>query len=274
MSLIRLEPFENVSPGARAVLKTYAVLGNTVEAIHLKLGGTFQKADIAQLRVKLNQKTIWEVTGSELDAYNQYLGQPAHARHLSLWFTEPRARTIAGGLLGAIDTSLGIQHFTIEVDIDAAAVSPTLDAWAEISPPRMLPDAENALIRGLLLSTLTPNTAARHTLHLNTGNAAGALLRRIFINHTNLTEFRIKRDGVDIFQEVDQSLGEFIDENLGHVWQPGLYVANFTRDDNQSKALTTRRPNGSAVNHEFQFTVSAADTMRVHTDILAPLVLL
>lgn len=275
MSLVKLEPFENVAAGARAVLKTSRILGNTVERIVLKLGGTFAKADINLLRVKLNQKTIWEVTGSQLDAYNQYLGYAAHTNHLSLWFAEPRARTIAGQLLGAIDTSLGIRDFTIEVDIASAGVSnPTLQAWADISPPKLLGPAENPLLRGLLLTTLTPNTAADHTLHVNVGNAAGALLKRLFINHSNLSAFRIKRDGIDIFEDVDLALAEYTDEELGHVWQGGLYVANFVRDDNQSKALTTRRPDGTEVHHQFIFGMSAGDTLTVHADVYAPLVLL
>lgn len=273
MSIVRLEPFENVAANARAVLKSSRVLGNTVEAVHLKLGGTLTKALITLIRVKLNQKTIWEITGSELDSYNAYLGMPQDASHLSLYFGEPRARTVQGQLLGAIDTSLGVRDFTLEVDLGAGA-GHTLQAWAEISPPKLLGPAENALIRGLLLSTLTPNSAADHTLHINTGNAAGALIKRLAVFHANLTKFRVKRDGVDIFEDVDIALNSFIQNNTGHDPQAGLYVADFIHDDNQSRAITTRRPDGTEVNHQFIFSTSAADTMRVLADVYAPLALL
>lgn len=275
MSLVKLEPFENVGAAKRATIKTTRVLGNTVEAFHIKLGGTFTKAQIDLLRVKLNQKTIVEVTGTQLDKMNQYAGQPASATHLSVYFTEPRARTVQGQLLGAIDTSLGIRDVTIEVDVNAAATNPTLQAWSEISPPKMLGNTnENALIRALLLSTLTPNSAAKHTLSVNTGSAAGALLKRLNIFHTNLTQFGVKRDGIDVFEEVDTALNSFVEDNNGHDPQSGLYVADFINDDNQSRALTTRRPDGTEVTHQFQFTVSGADTLYVLSDIYAPLVLI
>jgi Viral coat protein P2 N-terminal domain len=273
VSIVKMEPFENVGPNARAVLKSSRVLGNTVEAIHLKLGGSLTKALITLIRVKLNQKTIWEVTGAQLDAMNLYLGMPASTTHLSLYFVEPRARTIQGQLLGAIDTSLGIRDFTIECDLGAGATH-SLQAWAEIAPPKLLGDRENALIRGLLLSTLTPNSAADHTLHVNVGNAAGALIKRLNTFHANLTRFRVKRDGVDIFEDVDDPLNDFYQDNTGHDPQAGLYVADFIHDDNQSKAITTRRPDGTEVNHQFIFTTSAGDTLRVIADVYAPLALL
>lgn len=275
MSRVKLEPFDNVGVSKRATLKTSRVLGNTVEAIHLKLGGTFTKAQMDLIRVKLNQKTIVEVTGAQLDKMNLYSGWPASATHITIPFCEHRSRTIQGGLLGAVDTSLGIRDFTVEVDISAAPTAPTLQAWADISPPKLLQNPqENGLIRALLLSTLTPNSAAKHTLSVNAGSAAGALLKRLYIFHANLTQFAVKRDGIDVYEEVDTALNSYCQDNMGHDPQSGLYVADFIEDDNQSRTLTTRRPDGSEVTHQFQFTVSAADTLQVISDVYAPLVLI
>lgn len=279
MALLKLEPFPNVPTTGTAVLDTQRVLGNTVEQIILKLGGTtFTKSLITKLRVRLNQKVIWEVSGSDLDKMQLYNAHPASANYLSIMFTEPRGRTVLSQLAGAIDTSFGISSFVIEVDI-AGATAPTLEAWAIVSAPQARLGAEFAaiapLIRAMLPTQIVISSAVTDLAYaVNAGSGAGALLKRLYLHHANLTNFRVKRDGVEIFESVAPALNSFYQDEYGHDPQSGLYVADFIHDDNLSNALPTLRPNGGVATHQFLFTTSASDTIRGISDVLAPLQLL
>lgn len=271
MALLKFEPFQNVGVSQRAILDSQVILGNTLKKIVLQLGGTvFTKALITLIKVKLNQKTVMEVTGTQLDAINKYLGIADDAGFLTIPFDDITAALPGqvGEDIGALDTSLGINSFRIEVDI-GAATAPELDAWFEAVPP--LPRSGDLsqttpALRSLITSTLTPNTAAEHTLRADIGQNAGALLARMFIFHTNLTAFELKKNNVPIFEEVTIAVNEFVQKEHGRVPQAGLYVFDPVASGDMTKMIRT-------VGAVFQqlYTVSGLDTLTVVSDIRAGL---
>lgn len=275
MALIKLEPFQNVGANQKAVLSSMRVLGNTVEQIIFKLGGTFTKSQINLLRLRLNQKTVWEITGADLDKQQSYDGHPANASFLTMMFSSPRARSILGQLAGAIDTSFGVASFVIEADI-GGATNPTLEAWAVVSPAQTKQGPEFAgvsrLIRAMLPTTVVISAAVNDLAYeINSGSVAGALMQRIYLHHANLSKFRVRRDGVDIYEEVTPALASYLADEYAHDPQSGLFVADFINDDNLSNALPSLRPDGRKANNAFLFTTSAGDTIRAYTSVLAPL---
>ncbi len=271
MALLKFEPFLNVGANQRAILDSKVLLGNTLKKVFLELGGTtFTKAQIDLIKVKLNQKTVIEVTGSQLDAINKYLGVSDTATFLTIPFDDitDALPGQVGEDIGALDTSLGVNSFVIEVDI-GGATAPTLSAFFEAVPPlpRTGPLAQTTpAIRSLITSTLTPNTAAEHTLDANIGQSASALLARLFIFHSNLTAFELKKNNVPIFEEMTIAQNEFVQKEHGRVPQSGLYVYDPIASGDASKMVRT-------VGAVFQqlYTVSASDTLTVVADIRAAL---
>lgn len=270
MALLKFEPFQNVGASQRAILDSQVVLGNTLKKIVLQLGGTFTKAMITLIKVKLNQKTVMEVTGSQLDSINKYLGIADDAAFLTIPFDDITAALPGqvGEDIGALDTSLGVNSFRIEVDI-GGATSPTLAAWFEAVPP--LPRsgelaATSPALRSLITSTLTPNTAAEHTLRADIGQNAGALLARMYIFHSNLTSFELKKNNVPIFEEVTVAVNEFVQGEHGRVPQSGLYVYDPVASGDMTKMIRT----AGAVFQQL-YTVSGSDTITVVSDIRAGL---
>jgi hypothetical protein len=134
--LIKLPPIQNVGANQTAVLPQLPH-GMTYDCIILALGGTFTKAQITGIRGYLNGKMFLDCLGAHLDVQNQYKGMVAAATYISINFAERRARTIVGEQIGAIDTSVGVDTFNFEFDI-GGATSPTLQAYAIVSPPKPL----------------------------------------------------------------------------------------------------------------------------------------
>jgi Viral coat protein P2 N-terminal domain len=276
MPLRQLEPFNNVGANQRAILQSSLVLGNTLEHIELTLGGTtFNKTHVGPTRAKVNQKTIWEIaSGADWDKIQLYNGHPSPAGFLDMLFSEPRARDRLGQMAGAIDLSVGASNFTLEMDI-LGATAPTLAAQAIVSPPQSKgADIENQFspfLRGMLLTTI-PISAAVNEAMYQVNVPRGAILKRLYIMHANLTTFRAKRDSVDIWGPTTVAQAAQLADVYGHDPQSGLYVYDPMVDDNLSSAIpSVRARDGRTADFQFLFTTSAADTLRVYSDVLVPL---
>ncbi|PZO86538.1 MAG: hypothetical protein DI626_06275 [Micavibrio aeruginosavorus] len=135
----KLPSFSVVSPGSTAAVliprgPTYQTIvlnykRNGVDATEAQV-----KSDLKQVRLKINGVTRYEVSGKHLiDIMNKYYGIGFTAGLIVIPLTRPWHKTIEG------EENLGwgtknVDTFGIEVDIDAAAVSPTLTGEALILP--------------------------------------------------------------------------------------------------------------------------------------------
>jgi hypothetical protein len=277
MQFIRkLEPFLNVAASQRAVLNSKLLLGNVLERIYLVLGGgAFTKAQLSQIRARLNGKTTMEATGTNLDLIQRYLLLNNTAGIITLDWTEPVSRSVQGQLMGALNTAAaGVTDFTLEVDI-GAATTPTLEAYAQLRSPESMAigfdPALAATMRGLVQTTLPVTGAGEFTFDLNYGAKGQALIKRLFIFSTVLTSLRIKADSLDIFEGVSAALNTYAQLDYGRVAQTGMYVFDPLVDGNQSDAVPTRRADGTPRNFQFLFTASGAGTITVYADLYAQL---
>lgn len=249
MAKILLEPFQNVIGTGQAQLTTQRVWPNTLEYIALILGGTtFTKAMISNLQVRLGQKTIWYTTGTDVQTMNSYEGRVATATLLILPFANWFARTPKQQYIGAVDFGqVGIRDLTILVTI-TGATAPTLIAYAEVAPPKTLDAASNLLFRAILQTPLAPSGATVFQPFLiNYGQSGGALLRRLlFAQQTIVTAVEVKRDGLDIYEQIPVAVANAIEsEMFPHTPQASNFVVDFIEDDIESKALTSVRADSS-----------------------------
>lgn len=84
-------------------------------------------SDITQVRVILNGTMQWQLNGSELQAINSFRGiNPANGE-IPLWFHEPYRKDQAVQDFRSWGM-VGIDNFSVEVDINGAAPTPVLTA--------------------------------------------------------------------------------------------------------------------------------------------------
>lgn len=274
----KLEPFNNVVATGRAVLSSKLVLGNVVERIVLVLGGTFTKAMISAVRVRLNGKVVFgDVSGTILDLIQRYTLLNNTAGYLTIDFTEPLAKSIQGQLMGSLNlNALGVTDFTIEVDI-AGATSPTLDAYVQMRAPSSMTadkgfdERLGGVLRALIPTSIPVSASGEIQADVNYGAGGNSLIKRLFIYSTVLTSFRVKRDSLDINDATATALQTYLALDFGRVAQTSLYVWDPLVDGNQSDAVPTRRPDGSMSNFQFLFNASGAGTHSVFTDVYTTL---
>ncbi|MEN8950692.1 major capsid protein P2 [Planktotalea arctica] len=90
---------------------------------------------ISEVRVRRNgQDTVkWDV--AELLKYNLAFGIPQRAGILPIILTMPYARTLAGEVIGA-HTTLGLTHYSVEVDIKAGVTVNTMRLHTKEAAPQ------------------------------------------------------------------------------------------------------------------------------------------
>lgn len=274
--LRHLEPFQNVTATGRAVLNSKLVLGNVVERVYLVLGGTsFTKAMITAIRVRLNGKVvIGDISGSDLDLVQRYTLNNNNAAYLTIDFTEPTARSVQGQLMGALNTNAaGVNDFTVEVDI-SGATAPTLDAFvqmrtpADMSPAQGFDPALGPVLRALIPTVVPVTTTSEFQYDVNIGSGGSSLVKRLYVSSQYLTNVRIKKDALDIFEVINPSnnLLSYISSDFARFPQSNFYVVDWMYDGNQSDAVATRKPvgNGNSVASNFQFLFTSSNASTTH----------
>lgn len=156
--------FQNVVAGRTATLEIPRYALTWLGAV-LQLGGTtFTKALIDNVRLVLGTKTLWEVTGTELDEINTYKrGKAATANWLHLDFTQPGNKEMGGEFIGgySMEQLPQGQRLVLEVDINASAVAPTLVAKGYWGPPQ-----DNTLVTKFIKTRHPFSAAGRQKLPL------------------------------------------------------------------------------------------------------------
>lgn len=266
MNFIRkLLPFNNVVAAGMATVDLRNLLGNTLERLTLKLGGTaFTKAMITGVRLKANGKTIWDDTGTRNDARMQYRGIAAAAAYMTIDFSEIKSKTIIGQMLGAIDTSFGISSLVMELDI-AGATAPTLSGFAELSEAQQ-GQVERGLIGKVLNFAHYFGAAGKFPMNIPYGRQGGSLIKRLHLFGATVTDVEIRKNGVTEYEGALADIGFNIAE-YGRVQQAGVFHVDFVVDGNMSNVLNA----ANAQTMEYYATVSGAGNVVVVAEILDPL---
>jgi hypothetical protein len=280
MAKIKLEQFENVGEDKTAILRTERLWPNTLEYIAIKMtpggGGAITKANLEQIRFRIGTKTPWDVTGAQMNSINLFEGRTPTATVLILPFANSRARHLEQQYIGAPDFgALGVRKQDLEIKINGATDPFTLEAWAEVAPPKLLSAEQNALFRCLLRQPLSVSGAVVDAPQtINYGQGGGSLLRRMHFFSGAVTKVKIKRDGLDYYEDIDTVLNNAIQDENGWDPQANVFSMNVIEDDNELKALTSIRKDnagGSLVPQQILMTTNGAATFDVVSDVFASL---
>lgn len=252
-----------VAPGSVATIRIPAE-ALTLVGIKLALSGTtFDKTKIDRVRVKVGARVIWDLTGAQINAQNNYKGSNDSARVLMLDFTERTQAIFPVKEVGGLDlmTLAAIGEVYLEIYINAGAVSPILYAFGYFEQQQ-----GNPIVLKHVPFTFTTNAAGRFTLPLN---LRGALLKRVWLFFTgtawtgaangNVNRVEVKKNGVVMFDQTDLD-NRFDQTNFKKIPQAGLYCIDFIVDDNHDAAVATvRNQNGVQIYDTFEFNAYIGD---------------
>ena len=255
-------PFQNVVDNGVASMSHE--LGMTVQRTVLELGntaGAFTKSMIERILCKIDGKPFYETTGDDLDAMNKYKGVFDDATHLSIDFGEMFAQTPGGALLGGIPTAQGVGALTFEIKI-TGATNPTLESVSQLSAPRPF-----SPIMALATHPVSLSAGGKHPILMPYSKDAHPLIKRIYIFHANVTELTVKKNGVEVHEEVSTSMNDFIAKEFNRVPQAGLYVYDPIVSGNTKEHLVTV----NARTLQVIPNLSGADNLRVYVEMLADL---
>lgn len=276
MPRIKLEPFENVGNNLTAVMTTEAIYPNTLEKLIVRLGGTFTKANIANLLVKIGTKTVMDLSGAQLTDLNEFEGRVQTATILTIPFANTRARTLAQQYLTAPDFgAIGARKLQILIAVSGATNPITLDAWADVVAPGLLSPSGNRVFRQLLRTQLSPSAAVTDSPQpVNYGQAKGARLRRLHFFSALVTRVSIKRDGLQYFESIDLADNNAVLTEEGWVPQANVFTFTADEDDNADKTLTSIRNDaqgGSLVPQQILINTSGGGAFDAVADVIAGL---
>jgi len=257
MLLIKNLPFTNVV--ASGVASVSLPVGMSYNRIFLQLGGTFTKAMITDIKVRLNGKVIFQQTGSRLDLINTYRARGVSAAFLCVDFTEPEAKAMAEQYIGNLNTAQGVTSLTMEVTI-AGATAPTLDSWSEVGPPAPL-----GVIAKQILYTTSVSGSGKFPMKLIDVANRGAIIKRVHFAHGGqVSALEVKKNGIVIHDNVTTAVNTFYQLDYKKVAQTNLYTYDPCLDNNYTNAIKTQ----DMVSLEFNLTFGGADTVVATLEVL------
>jgi hypothetical protein len=266
MFKLKLPPFENVAANQTAVLPRLP-RGMQFNAIVLELGGTFTQAQCSAIRLMVNGKLAWNVTGTHLDTINNYDKLKDTATFLSINFDDPTAPTQVQQQLSSLDTTAGIEELGLEIDI-GGATNPTLKAFGHMSPPSAREDRFKGAFKSVLKMIHAPGAAAQFTVPVPLGSKGGGFLRRVHFFHANVTSLQVKRDSVSLLDDLTIAEIAYMNERSKRTAQSGHVAFDPISDGNLDDMIPTLRSDGRQANFEFSPTVSGADTVTVYSEVV------
>ncbi|AVO42732.1 major capsid protein P2 [Simplicispira suum] len=257
MLLIKNLPFTNVV--ANGVATASLPVGMSYNRILLQLGGTFTKAMITDIKVRMNGKVIFQNTGARLDAINGYRGRASNASFLLIDFTEPSAKVMAEQFIGNLNTAQGVSSLTIEVTI-AGATNPTLESFSEVGPPAAL-----GVVTKQLLFTTSVGGSGKFPFKLIDVANRGAIIKRVHFAHGGQVQaLEVKKNGVVIHDNIPTAVNSFYQLDYKKTAQANLYTYDPCLDDNYTNAIKTQ----DMVSLEFNVTTGGADTITAVLEVL------
>lgn len=287
MDLVKVNPFLNVGAGAKATTQFEpegpASLFGLIFQMYTGGGGGAGANfvdDLDALTIKHSGKVLVpSVTGARLTDMIEYEGATADNDYFFLGFGDPFARTARGQHLGNFDFTHFPGRMTIEADIGSSATTPSLECWAVLAPPKSLMGhgytlAEQQAHRALIETILQPAAAVNDkAFDIGLGSEHGALLRRLFNFHSNITRLSVKRQGFDIYEDIPNDLAAWFQQDVfTRVPQSGMLVWDPIVDGNQSESKSTVNPQtGAPYNYQYRVTTSGSDTITVLADVLTNL---
>jgi hypothetical protein len=271
MRLLRLPQLQNVGPNQRVSLSL--PLGVTYEKLYFYLGTNILVSLISNIVLRINNKEFqrWNSVADMASGLLAFKGNlTSSTAFFVLDFTERLAKEEVGMKLGTVAATqeAGVQAFTLEFDLGnyTAVAASTIQAWADVEAP-----SSNRILQRVQVQQKVIAAAATEQIFVPFG-MNGYQVKRLIIKHANLTSVRVRRDGVDQYDDLPVGFANQRLQDFGRVPQAGFHVVDFMPDALQSNALNTAmilQADGKASpvqNLDIRVSTSAADTLTIYTE--------
>lgn len=271
MRHIRLPQLQNVGPNNRVSMRL--PLGVTYEKVYLSLAGNINTSLISNIKLRINNKEFqsWNSVTDLISGLNAFKGNYTGATSiLVLDFTEAKAPEEVGKKLGTIAATqeAGVQDFSIEFDLGnyTATAASVITAYADVEAP-----STNRIVQRVQVQQKVIAAAAQEQIFVPFG-MNGYQLKRLIIKHAQLASVRVRRDGVDIYEDTPVAVANQRLQDFGRVPQAGYHVIDFMPDSLQSNVFNTALiigSDGRAVpvsNLDIRVTTNAADTLTIYSE--------
>lgn len=270
MRTIRLPQIQNVAPNSRASVRL--PLGVTYEKLYLTLGTNILTSLISNIVLRINNKEFqrWATAADLISGLNLYKGNFNDTATLVIDFTEKDAKEEVAMKLGTVAATAeaGVQDITLEFDLGTYTVvaASVITGYADVELP-----SANSIVQRVQYSQKVIAAAAQEQIYLPFG-ANGYQLKRLILKHANLSSVRVRRDGVDIYEDLPVAFQNKRLQDFKRAPQAGYHVIDFMPDVLQSNALNTAfiaGGDGKAVpvtNLDIRLTTSAADTVTIYAE--------
>jgi hypothetical protein len=256
-NIVKLPNLNAVAAGQTATLDV--PLGPTYHAIYLiyKESGTLAsevnlKAGLNDYRVKINGKAQRTLSATQSLEINQIYQAPFNAGCLPIFFAEPWRRTGAGEDSLAWGTQ-DVSTFQIEVDIDAAATAPTIEAYAEISRVRR---PLGIISKNRRFTIGVTSTGERQIQNLPKIGTSYAALHMFETTAADISEVLVEIDQTKVW-ETPAFLANAVYDVNEITTQSGIFSTIFDFDRRVSSTLSMVKSDGSVVS-DFMVTTTMA----------------
>lgn len=169
-------------------------------------------SDISKIRVLLNGTTQWELTGAELQAVNAFRGISPADGEIPLWFHEPYRKSELAQDFRSWGM-VGIDTFTVEVDIASGATSPGLTCLRYWLPQPTVMGEIRKFKRQTIPITATGDTTIS-TLPRNDRQLI------FHCNSSNITNWKVKTNNFELYNHSPTRLHNLAKE-YGYTAQSG-----------------------------------------------------
>lgn len=224
---VKMPSFEGVAAGQTATAKL--PIGRRYHELNLVYGGTFTVSQMNEIRIIANAKVIQRFSGDQRDTMNQFDGLAAASGVLTIPLTRRDLKTRAGEELTALNTGvqdkngMAITSLHVEIDIDGAATSPTLQLYATQSDP--IPGGPGTVMH-IKQYTRSPAGSGEYDISdLPFGGAETQALNRLFMNSSAITSAKVERGGYVIFER-DSTLNDKIQTDNNRTPQTNWFVVD------------------------------------------------
>jgi hypothetical protein len=268
---LRLPQLQNVGPSQRVSLSL--PLGVTYEKLFFFLGGNILTSMISNIVMRINNKEFqrWSTFNDLALGLNAFKGNlTSSTQFFVIDFTERLAREEVGMKLGSVAATqeAGVQAFTLEFDLGVYtnSAASTIQGWADVDSP-----SANRIIQRVQVQQRTIAAAATEQIFVPFGQN-GYQVKRLIIRHANLSAVRIRRDGVDQYEDLPIGFANQRLQDFGRTPQAGYHVVDLIPDSLQSGVLNTALIIGAdgkpspVQNLDVRVTTSAADTLTIYTE--------
>lgn len=273
MRTIKLPQLQNVAPNSHVSLRL--PLGVTYEKLYFTLGTNILNSLITNIVLRLNNKEFqrWASAADLQSGLQLYKGSFVDTTTLTLDFTEAAAKEEVGMKLGTVAATqeAGVQEFTLEFDLGnyVVAAGSIITGYADVEAP-----SANSIIQRVQYSQKVIAAAAEEQIYIPFGRN-GYQLKRLILKHAQLSSVRIRRDGVDVYENLPVAFQNKRLQDFKRAPQAGYHVIDLMPDALQSNALNTAMilgSNGKPVaveNLDVRLTTAAADTITIYAEAYA-----